>query len=81
MRQIMFLSWLGFTALSAGLLLVAVVLDRSTWPATKCQAKWAHANLATRWRWDTWCQVYSNGAWLTDKTSAATQFQMSHAAE
>jgi hypothetical protein len=81
MRQIMLLSWLGFAALSAGLITVAVALDYPKWQATKCEAKWADAHLATRWRWDSWCMVYANGGWMPDGDSPMVSDlkQVSHA--
>jgi len=66
MRRSMGFAWLGFAALSAALFSAALVLDHPKWPATQCQAKWAPANLVTRWRWGTWCMVYADGAWVPD---------------
>lgn len=78
--RIMLFAWLGFVVLGAGLFGFAMALDYPKWPATQCQAKWADAKLATRWRWGTWCEVNVNGAWLTDNSSAP-QSKMSHAAD
>jgi hypothetical protein len=80
MRRIMLFTWVGFAALSAGLFGFAIALDYPKWPATQCQAKWADAKLATRWMWDDWCEVYANGAWVPDNSSAP-QFKASHTAK
>jgi hypothetical protein len=69
MRRIMLLTWLGFASASAGLFGAAVALDYPKWPATQCQAKWAHEHLTTRWRWGAWCMVYADGAWVSDVDS------------
>jgi hypothetical protein len=70
----MLFSWAGFAALSAALNSLAVGLDSPAWPAERCQAKWADANLVTQWRWGSWCMVYRNAAWVAD---ADVQFRPS----
>jgi len=66
MRRFMVFTWVGFAALSAVFMSLAVVLDFPNEPAKYCQAKWADAKLAARSSRGTLCEVYVNGAWVPE---------------
>ena len=65
MRRMMVFAWLGLTALGAGLVCLALLLDHPYWPAARCRAEWADSKLATWSYGGSECLVYVNGEWLS----------------